>query len=145
MQRTTVIALVVVAILGLFLGGCAGLGGKCSFNQIDDYENATADINARWGDALALADATPSVSVDTQIAELQAVRQDAGEVEVPGCVEEVHPLLLEYMDLTIEAYNAFQADEPESEWTSLFDQADVALGDYFNGLTVAYGMEEFAE
>lgn len=68
-----------------------------------------SDILARFDDAVTLADSTPRIQLADVIAEMQAIRREAGSLEVSACLGVIYPTLITSMDALIEGFTAFMA------------------------------------
>jgi hypothetical protein len=95
--------------------------------QAEAFSAATVALLDDWDDANALAGSTPRMSLGPAIAELQQIRRDVGDLDAPPCAQRVHTLLVDYMDVVIEGYLAFLADEGDSAVNSAMRRADAAL------------------
>lgn len=70
-----------------------------------------SDILARFDDAVTLADSTPRIQLAEVIAEMQAIRREAGSLEVSECLGAIYPTLVTSMDAIIEGFTAFMAQK----------------------------------
>ena len=91
----------------------------------------------RWEDAVELASNTQRIALTDRVADLQAIRREARQLEEPLCSERLaaKPKLLEMMDHGIDLFTAFMADRDNSVTSAhlriaadLFSDAFISLG-----------------
>jgi hypothetical protein len=95
-----------------------------------EHIEALRDVEERFADAVSLAGSTPRISLSEPIANLQEIRRDAEDLEVPSCLEDAHAQLIEYMDAYVEAYLSFLSDADDAIVQVLFRMGDTAYNEY---------------
>lgn len=91
--------------------------------------NAT-DLLQRWDDAADIAGSTGRINLSGPVGDLQAIRREAGRLDIPFCAEEAHEHLLRSMELYIDAFLAFMAQDPDSIVDRRFEDANEALDEW---------------
>lgn len=103
----------------------------CSAALLPAQLDKLTGIAQRFDDATKLANNTSRVNLPPVISDLQAIRRDAQDLELPGCMAKVKARLITYMDSIIDAYIIFlDPDNPKQMYLDKFKQADQQLGDF---------------
>jgi hypothetical protein len=87
----------------------------------------------RWSDAFRVASATPKIALAGPVSQLQAIRRDAVNTEVPDCLLLGKLALMESMNETLEAFIMFMRSSDASNKPAVdarFDQAGKRLQQY---------------
>jgi len=135
--------MLVLVLLSALMAGCSGspFGGPtptpdpCSPSEINKYLDAIRDVSRRFGDAHTLASNTPRMSLPPVISDLQAIRRDAEDLEVPDCAVKAKQALVAYMNAVIDAFTAFLGQEPDSAVSAAFDEASELLAKYLEEMS----------
>jgi hypothetical protein len=129
---------IVFALVLLALGGCGGERAA-----VIEYLDAAESTTDKWADAYNLAGQTPRGSIGPAIADLQEIRREFGGIEPPEVAQDPHQLMLDSMDLSVEAYMDFMRDDNET-WTK--QKFDRAAEDYDTALRALVELRvEYAE
>jgi hypothetical protein len=72
------------------------------------------DIYSRWADSVQLAGSTSRLGLSPVISNMQALKQEADAVRIPGCLSPMKTAMVASMDEGIEAFLAFMADSADS-------------------------------
>src|SRR5687768_15649215 len=70
--------------------------------QAAAFLEAAQDIFEEWDDAFELANSTPRMSLPAVISELQEIRRNADDLEVPPCAAATKALMIEMMEAAID-------------------------------------------
>ena len=142
MKRNAI--LVSLSILISFLisscGGTSAPSGPtqtpdpCSPTEVQKYIDAIDDVERRFDDAYTLANSTARGSLSPVIGELQAIRRDAEDLDVPSCAEKARDNLVIYMDAVIEGFLLFLSNESDEKVGSQFITANTYFKNYLNSL-----------
>jgi hypothetical protein len=141
--KPIIIALLVIAVL-IFIFGVLpamqqqamddivrGLGGdpgpSCSGGS---YLGEADELIERWDDANAIASSTSRIALAGPLATLQEIRRDASALTPPNCARELHNAMINYMQLTIDAYLSFLANDSEATMSAKVEAALDAFEDY---------------
>lgn len=111
-----------------------------SVDYMDDVDN----LLARWQDARDIANATPRLTLAGPLADLQAIRRELVDLDVPPCVEAVTAPLAAYMDHGIQAALLFMAQESDEDVAAEIELASAQF-DIYEEERVALGWETIAE
>ncbi|MGD0339921.1 MAG: hypothetical protein ABSB78_14165 [Bacteroidota bacterium] len=114
----TVAALIVVVFA--VVGGWYYFYGPCGTVRVDNASNELGDLISRWLAADNVASSTPRIALSLQINNLQSLRDEAGDLVVPSCMDGTKLELLAGMDSAIQGYIAF-----------LGQQSDTVVSGYF--------------
>jgi hypothetical protein len=127
-MRKIIIALVVLV---LFAGGGFAwyyFQGPCGTIKVDRAATELLDADSRFTDAFSIANATPRISLDGPLGELQEIRRDTVRIQVPACLENAQEILVGSMETTIDGFIAFMNQESDTEVTMHFVNAGSQLG-----------------
>ncbi len=124
----------------LFLSACSSAPGVCPPKQGQAYSEGVRDVARRFDDAVELAQSTPRVSLAPIVSDLQAIRRDAEDIEVPDCAADAQDALIAYMDSTIDGFRAFLASEADASVNAYFDAASRHFNDYQERLDTVMGV-----
>ncbi len=133
--------LLALPLIAIALVGCSGLIGgptptpdPCSAGEIERYLDAIRDVSRRFDDAVALANTTPRGSLPPVIADLQEIRRDAEDLDVPGCADKAKNALVRYMDGIVDAFLLFLGNRPDSDVNEAFTEATDLLDAYLEAI-----------
>lgn len=147
MKRTVLVFAIIIA--SVLINGCSSLsmiGGptptpdKCSPQAVGEYYDAINHVGRRFSDALDLADTTPRMNLPSVISDLQAIRRDAEDLDVPPCAEKAKQALVSFMDKSIDGFLAFLGQKPDAVVNAAFDEASKAMDNYLTELLTLEGM-----
>ncbi|HMO60164.1 MAG TPA: hypothetical protein PKA05_15425 [Roseiflexaceae bacterium] len=79
---------------------------------------------AEWDGARRSAGRASDADLPGQVTALEGLRSRAEGITPPACVAPAHALLIEAMDLVIQAYRGFVIERPEEPLRALLDAAD---------------------
>lgn len=99
-------------ILSFFI--CASLllsGCKNPFEAKDKGIEQLDNIEQRWIDTSTLISSTSRIALAPQVANLQEMKRDLNVIEVSECLTPAKNELNEYMEMEIDIYLKFMADE----------------------------------
>lgn len=139
-------------LIAIIISGCSGSFGfgptptpdPCSPTEIKKYIDSIDDVSRRFDDALQLALSTSRISLSPVVADLQTIRRDAEDLEVPECAIDAKGWLILYIDTTIEAFLNFMAQEPDSQVQSKFKLASQYLLSYQEALAEMQSLQKTA-
>ena len=123
------------------LGGPTPTPDPCSPGEIMQYLDAIRYVHFRFDDAVALASVTPQESLSVAIANLEAIRGEAEELEVPVCAVAAKEALGDYMDATIEAFTAILANQPAADANSALQRAAELREAYLDEMAEVTGQQ----
>jgi hypothetical protein len=90
-----------VLLVSISLLGCGKSRGLDEMTKIEQ----------RWKDGVNLAGSTARMALAPQVANLQSIRRDLDGVEVSDCLKEAKAILANSMELTIQGFMQFLANE----------------------------------
>ena len=122
-MKRTVFSVLAIATTLLVLVGCGSPGPKT-------YLEETADIAARFDDAIMVARNTPRMQLSGVISDLQEIQREAEKLEAPEEAHENKEHLLEWMEYTITGFLAFMGQEEDRVVDLAFAYAEGALKQY---------------
>ena len=93
-------------IFSILLSGC-----KNPFEAKDKGIDQLNNIEQRWIDASTLISSTSRIALAPQVANLQEMKRDLNVIEVSECLTPAKNELNEYMEMEIDIYLKFMADE----------------------------------
>jgi len=105
--------------------------------QFPPYAEQMTEIIEEWDDAFDIAASTSRIALSGPVGELQAIRREAGRVDPPVCVVDVHDYYLEGMDTFIGFFLGFMAD-PDSK----SDELDISFASLQMRMVTA-GVEKY--
>jgi len=105
-----------------------------------EFIRLSQDLREQWDDALTLADSTPRGSLPPQIADLQRIRRETEDLEVPDCAAEAKEHLVGAMDAGIDGFIAFLGQEDQSIIDANFRTVGTELAAYQNELDSMAGL-----
>lgn len=82
--------------------------------QAETFIQNVDNLLSRFDDVELRAESTSRIALSPVVGDMQSLRQEAEALEPPACAERTHELLGEYMQLVIEGYLAFMAQESET-------------------------------
>lgn len=123
--------------LAILLAG--GLGwnyyyGPCGVFRVRSTTEEFSTLIDEWKDALDLAGATPRMTLSGPLAEMQSVRRNAENLEVPACMRHIHTNLISGMDNALEGFYAFGQQKPDTVVEGYFRSANGILQNVADGL-----------
>jgi hypothetical protein len=124
MKRILIIVVLLVALVPL-----AGCAAGCSAAAKTRGYDALKDVTETFYDKLDIASNTPRAALGPAISELQDIRNEAEDVEVPGCMETAKTEVVAHMNEEIEASLAFMGDDDAGlteHWRASFEHVDAA-------------------
>jgi len=74
------------------------------------------------------------MSLPPAIADLQTIRREAEDLEVPVCAVSAKNALVTYMNATIDGFIAFLSDEPDTKVNAAFKKANELSKDYLEAM-----------
>lgn len=93
-------------------------------DQAQPYLESVDDLMARWQDAKSIVERAPRINLAGPVADLQAIRREAGDLAPPPCAVGVQESLESYMESVIQMVLLFMAKEPDDVVES--ERANVA-------------------
>jgi len=101
----------------------SAIDAYCGVGKVDQALGRLNDLVERWGDAVKLAMSTERTALASQVEQLQAIRREARDIEVPECLDNGKSSLVTSMDAHIEGYLAFMRQEPADVFSGHMDKA----------------------
>jgi hypothetical protein len=95
-----------ILISTVLISGC-----KNPFEAKDKGIDQLNNIEQRWIDASTLISSTSRIALAPQVANLQEMKRDLNVIEVSECLTPAKNELNEYMEMEIDIYLKFMADE----------------------------------
>ena len=95
-----------ILISTLLISGC-----KNPFEAKDKGIDQLNNIEQRWIDTSTLISSTSRIALAPQVANLQEMKRDLNVIEVSECLTPAKNELNEYMEMEIDIYLKFMADE----------------------------------
>lgn len=95
------------------LGGC-----KNPFESKDKGVEQLNEIEKRWDDAIDVASSTARIALPTPVAKLQDIKRDLGSIELSDCLKPAREALNDYMDIKINVFLQFMADQEPTKFGS---------------------------
>lgn len=141
MSRSRIIGAVMASLL--LLSACAIMPGVvptatptrdpnvCMPEDVTKYKTLTREIVSQFEDAFQLASNTPRITLSPVIQNMQAIRREAQALELPVCTHNAQNRLIDYMDVSINAFSAFMGQRPEDEVNGLFNAAQLRRSQYY--------------
>jgi len=102
----------------------------CGNTALETYLEETADITARFDDAISVANNTPRMQLSGVIRDMQAIQREAEALNTPEEAQENKEYLLEWMDYTIAGFLVFMGQEEELKIELAFATAKGGLNRY---------------
>ena len=93
-------------VFSILLSGC-----KNPFEAKDKGIDQLNNIEQRWIDTSTLISSTSRIALAPQVANLQEMKRDLNVIEVSECLTPAKNELNEYMEMEIDIYLKFMADE----------------------------------
>lgn len=125
---------VFIALLLLLAMGVSGCAEACPPDEVRAYLEVTERIDEDWMAAESIAESTPRVALSDRIADLEDIRQEWRDVEMPSCAEPYHEAKMDYMAAEIAMLVSFMGEASDSlmTWrdrdvTETFDIAECQL------------------
>jgi hypothetical protein len=127
---TIVVAAVIVLLI---LAGAGGFAfyyflGPCGIDKVNRASDQLKDIMTRWDDADTIAANTGRIALATPISNLQSIRQETKNLEVPGCLNDARSDFVTAMDSTINGYLTFMREGNNAVVSNYFSVANDYLG-----------------
>lgn len=98
--------------------------------EASSFLGSLSSILGRWQDAIDVANSTSRISLSGPVGELQAIRREVDEQDVPSCANPAKIALVASMDHLIEAFLLFMQEEPDSRINQEFDQSATAMDNF---------------
>ena len=111
----------------------------CGPGQISRYVDAIQRVEFRFNDVVAIASVTSRENLAAVIEDLEEIREEAEELQVPSCAVNARSALVIYIDATIEAYEAILADQPAADVNSALQRAAELRDAYFDAMAEVGG------
>lgn len=92
--------------------------------QAQEFIKGVDGMLLAWDDANALAGRTSRIALAGPVGRLQELRRQMLELPAPPCVRTARAGLQQYMDAVIDGYLLFMSDQPDSEVSKKFAEAD---------------------
>ncbi len=90
------------------------------------------DLYARWQDASNVAGTTSRIALSAPVANMQAIKRDAENLEVPPCLAAGKTEMVKGMQLTIEGYLEFMANTEKQGDMKLYFKFEAAKPHFVN-------------
>lgn len=103
------------------------------------YYEASAklkDLYARWGEAEKLAGSTPRIALARQIGELQKIKAEAQQLQLPNCQKYAKEHLVNAMQSSIDSFYSFSNQEANSGVQAKSDAAKKEYKQYEDAMKV---------
>ncbi|MBE7535434.1 MAG: hypothetical protein HS124_06860 [Anaerolineales bacterium] len=97
--------------------------GPCGKRKVEQAVIQMDDLLNKWIDAENIAGSSPRISLASPISNLQSVRTELSNLEVPVCMEAPKSELLLGMETSIQGYIAFLGQESDYTVSTYFDEA----------------------
>lgn len=101
-----------ILISTVLISGC-----KNPFEAKDKGIDQLNNIEQRWIDTSTLISSTSRIALAPQVANLQEMKRDLNVIEVSECLTPAKNELNEYMEMEIDIYLKFMADELSDSYT----------------------------
>jgi len=101
-----------ILISTVLISGC-----KNPFEAKDKGIDQLNNIEQRWIDTSTLISSTSRIALAPQVANLQEMKRDLNVIEVSECLTPAKNELNEYMEMEIDVYLKFMADELSDSYT----------------------------
>ena len=121
MKRVLVIAAALL-LLGCSARATATPRDVCTREDIRSFVSKRLGISERFNSLVKLAASTPRVSLVGVVREMQDVHKEYARLWAPRCIEAYHTHMCKSMELTIDGFLAFMAQD-EDEASSHFEKA----------------------
>lgn len=123
----------VLGVVVFLVFGAVGFGwyyayGPCGTVKVQKAMDAMYGAIDEFNDAYDVANNTPRISLSSPINQLQSIRRDANDIEVPACLKNGKKLLTGYMQTVIDGFVAFMGQASDYEITLIFLNASSQLG-----------------
>lgn len=105
--------IVPILIFTSLLGGCKNI-----FESKDKGVENLNEIENRWDDAIDIASSTARIALPTPVANLQNIKRDLKNVELSDCLKPAREVLNDYMDIKINTFLKFMADQEPTKFGS---------------------------
>ena len=102
----------------------------CSPPEIIKNLDPIKEIDHKFDDAYKLASNTPRISLSLVISDLQGIRREAEQLEVPSCAVRTKEALIAYMDKAIEGFLQFMSND--IDYVSTFSEAQTMEYSYWD-------------
>lgn len=112
----------VLLLVGCSARATATPGDVCTKEDIRWFVSDALAINERFNSLVKLAASTPRVSLVGVVREMQDIHREYARLWAPQCVEVYHRHTSKSMELTIDGFLAFMAQD-EDEANSCFEKA----------------------
>lgn len=102
---------------------------RCKYES-RDYVTAMDNVIERWDDQLKIAQGTSRIGLSAQVSQLQSIRRDALELEVPACAKRAQATGGKYMEQVIDAFLAFMAQRTDTTVSAAFQESQELQQDF---------------
>lgn len=101
----------------------SAIDAYCGSERVDQALKDVKNLAERWEDAVKLALSTNPIALAPQVEQLQRIRREARDVQVPACMQNGKSILVTSMDAQIEGCLAIMREEPAEVVNEYLDQA----------------------
>ena len=130
-----ILAIIILIGAGGYLVLYPRLYGQCGTVKVGVYIRTSSDINKRFIDAFNIANSTSRIALSGPVSQMQAIKQEAGRLEYPQCLETAQNNLLYSMDENIAAFLSFMQQDSDDVVSSHFRLATGRLYTYQQEIT----------
>jgi hypothetical protein len=114
----------ILLISCLLLIGCSPVNTYCPEEEAKYGIDTFLDIGERWDDAINLAFSTSRIALADQISNLQDIKRETNNLELPECLHASRSYYVMGMEDSIEGFILFMTEGSEAEISRKFDSAD---------------------
>jgi tetratricopeptide (TPR) repeat protein len=97
--------------------------GPCGVARVNSSKTEGSKISKRWDDENQVVSKTARIALSGPITEMQKIKRDMSDLEVPACLSDWKNEITSYMDNVINGYLAFMGDQSDPK--PFFDAAKV--------------------
>ncbi len=132
MRKFIIVLIALAVVLLLVVPGVFAwyyFEGPCGVNPVKEAANQLQAKAEEFSDAFNIAVSTSRISLAGPISDMQAIKRDADDIQVPACMEKARALTVEGMDHSISGMIAFMGQENDATVEGFLTLAQVRTQD----------------
>jgi hypothetical protein len=112
-----------ILIISILLISCSSVNTFCPQEKVLQANHDLATLLERFNDIDKVANVTSRIALPPVIDNMQQIKRDTNDFELPGCMEPARNYLILYMESEIDGFIVFLAQNSNSQANSYFERS----------------------
>ena len=140
--------LLIILVIIIVVGGGSGwyyFYGPCGVKLVKESTIEMDEINNDWISAVELASSTSRINLSGPVSNLQNIKKQVSDLDVPACMLESQVYLYSAVDYSIDAFFAFMGEESDTVVGNKFDTSVTYIERYRKAIVEVNNCAPFCE